>query len=73
MIPKPCLKELFFFDGVKEENSCKKLLDENQYQILTSQSVNEYEVFRYDKYDKKLLPNSILKVTPEQFANIWGK
>jgi len=66
-------QRVIFFDGVKEENSCKKLLDENQCQILTSQSVNEYEVFRYDKYDKKLLPNSILKVTPEQFANIWGK
>ena len=66
-------QRVIFFDGVRSENSCKKLLDENQCQILTSQSVNEYEVFRYDKYDKKLIPNSILKVTPEQFANIWGK
>ena len=66
-------QRVIFFDGVKEENNCKKLLDENQCQILTSQSVNEYEVFNYSRYDKKLLPNSIFKVTPAQFPSLWGK
>ena len=66
-------QRVIFFDGVKEENSCKKLLDENQCQILASQSVNEYEFFSKNQYDEKLLPNSIFKVTPAQFASIWGK
>jgi len=66
-------QRIIFFDGVKEENSCKKLLNENQCQILTSQSVNEYEVFNYSRYDKKFLPNSIFKMTPSQFSALWGK
>ena len=66
-------QRVIFFDGVRSENSCKKLLDENQCQILTSQSVNEYDVFMYREYDKKLLPNSIFKMTSAQFASMWGK
>jgi len=66
-------QRIVFFDGVKEENSCKKLLNENQCQILTSQSVNEYEVFNYSRYDKKFLPNSIFKMSPSQFSALWGK
>ena len=66
-------QRVIFFDGVKEEKSCEKLLDESKCQSLKSQTINEYEVFNYSRYDKKLLPNSIFKVTPAQFASIWGK
>ena len=66
-------QRVIFFDGVKEEKSCEKLLDESKCQSLLSQSVNEYEFFSKNQYDEKLLSNSIFKVTPAQFASIWGK
>ena len=70
---KLCHKELFFFDGVKEEKNCEKLLDETKCQSLKSQTINEYDVFMYSKYNKKLSPNSIYKMSPSQFSALWGK
>lgn len=66
-------QRVIFFDGVRSENSCEKLIKESICQKLTSQSVNEYEVFRYTRYDRKLSPNSILKMTPSQFSALYGK
>ena len=54
-------QRVIFFDGVKEEKSCEKLIDETNCQSLKSQTINEYEFFMYGKYDKKLYPNSIMK------------
>jgi len=54
-------QRVIFFDGVKEEKSCEKLIDETSCQSLKSQTINEYEFFMYGKYDKKLYPNSIMK------------
>jgi hypothetical protein len=56
-------QRVIFFDGVKEEKSCKKLIDESKCQSLKSQTVDEYEFFMYGKYDKKLKTNSIMKLS----------
>ncbi len=66
-------QRIVFFDGVKEEKSCEKLLDETKCQSLKSQTINEYDVFRYGKYDKKLRPNSILKMSLSQFNALYGQ
>ena len=41
-------QRIIFFDGVRVQSNCKKLLDENQCQKLTSQTIKE---------DKKLVTN----------------
>ena len=66
-------QRIVFFDGVKEEKNCEKLLDETKCQSLKSQTINEYDVFMYSKYNKKLSPNSIYKMSPSQFSALWGK
>jgi len=53
-------QRVIFFDGVKEEKSCEKLIGSDQCQKLTAQKINDYEFFMYGKYDKKLKPNSIM-------------
>ena len=52
-------QRIIFFDGVKEENSCEKLVGPDQCQKLLSQTVNEYEFFRYSGGAKKLENNAI--------------
>ena len=54
-------QRVVFFDGVKEETSCEKLIDETKSQSLKSQTIDEYEFFMYGKYHKKLYPNSVMK------------
>ena len=66
-------QRIIFFDGVKEEKSCEKLLDETKCQSLKSQTINEYDVFRYGKHDKKLLPNSIIKMSLSKFNALYGQ
>ena len=56
-------QRVIFFDGVKEETSCEKLIEENMCQSLKSQTIDEYEFFMYGKYDKKLKTNSIMKLS----------
>jgi len=56
-------QRVIFFDGVKEETSCEKLIEENKCQSLKSQTIDEYEFFMYGKYDKKLKTNSIMKLS----------
>ena len=56
-------QRVIFFDGVKEEKSCEKLIGSDQCQKLTAQKINDYEFFMYGKYDKKLKPNSIMKLS----------
>lgn len=56
-------RRVVFFDGVKEESRCEKLLDETKCQSLKSQTINEYEFFMYGKYDKKLKKNSIMRLS----------
>ena len=66
-------QRIVFFDGVKEEKSCEKLLDESKCQSLKSQTINEYDIFRYGKYDKKFYPNSIFKMSLTQFNALYGQ
>lgn len=54
-------QRVIFFDGVKEEKNCEKLIGLSKCDKLNSQSINEYEIFLYGKYDKKLQTNSIFK------------
>jgi len=54
-------QRVIFFDGVKEEKNCEKLIGLNKCDKLNSQSINEYDIFFYGKYDKKLRTNSISK------------
>jgi len=56
-------QRVIFFDGVKEETSCEKLIDDTKCQSLKSQTIDEYEFFMYGKYDKKLKTNSIMKLS----------
>ena len=58
-------QRVIFFDGVKEEISCEKLIDETKCQSLKSQTIDEYEFFFYERYDKKLKANSIMKVSSD--------
>ena len=66
-------QRIVFFDGVKEEKNCEKLLDETKCQSLKSQTINEYDIFMYGKYDRKFNTNSIFKMSPSQFSALWGK
>ena len=59
-------QRVIFFDGVKEEKSCEKLIDETKCQSLKSQTIDEYEFYLYGKYDKELKLNSIKKL-PSKF------
>ena len=58
-------QRVIFFDGVKEETSCEKLIDDTKCQSLKSQTIDEYEFFMYGKYDKKLKTNSIMKLSSD--------
>ena len=62
-------QRIIFFDGVRAEKNCKKLLDENQCQKLTSQTVDEYELFEHRKEDKKLVTKRISKISPNSFKS----
>ena len=66
-------QRIIFFDGVRAEKKCKKLLDENQCQKLTSQTVDEYELFKYRKEDKKLETKRISKISTNSFNYHYGK
>jgi len=66
-------QRIIFFDGVRAEKKCKKLLDENQCQKLTSQTVDEYELFKHRKEDKKLETKRISKISTNSFNYHYGK
>jgi hypothetical protein len=56
-----------FYDGVKAEKNCQKLLDLNTCENLVSQNIKEYKLFIHDSNDKELHGKSICKITPENF------
>ena len=55
-------QRIIFFDGVKAEKNCEKLLDSSKCKKLLSQDVKEYEFFMYGRYDNILKKNSIMKL-----------
>ena len=60
-------QRIAFYDGVKSEKNCKKLLDRNTCENLVSQNIEEYKLFIHDSNDKELHLRSICKITPANF------
>jgi len=60
-------QRIAFYDGVKAEKNCQKLLDINTCNNLISQNIKEYKLFIHDSNDKELHGRSICKITPANF------
>ena len=60
-------QRIAFYDGMKSEKNCKKLLDGNTCENLVSQNIKEYKLFIHDSNDKELHGRSICKITPANF------
>jgi hypothetical protein len=60
-------QRIAFYDGVKVENTCQKLLDINTCNNLISQNIIEYKLFIHDSNDKELHGRSICRITPANF------
>ena len=59
-------QRIAFFDGVRSEKKCEKLLSKNECKKLNSQMVEKYKIYAYRKNKNELRPNSILEV-PKSF------
>ena len=55
-------QRVIYFDGVSAESKCEKLLDKTECNKLFSQTIEKYELFMYDKNDKKFHNHSIVKL-----------
>ncbi|MBT4645247.1 MAG: hypothetical protein HOC10_01980, partial [Pelagibacteraceae bacterium] len=60
-------QRIAFYDGMKSEKNCKKLLDLNTCENLVSQNIEEYKLFIHDSNDKELHLRSFCKITPANF------
>jgi len=60
-------QRIAFYDGVKAEKNCQKLLDLNTCENLVSQNIEEYKLFLHNKDDKELHGRSICKISPARF------
>ena len=60
-------QRIAFYDGVKAEKNCQKLLDLNTCENLVSQNINEYKLFMHNSDDKELHGRSICKISPASF------
>jgi len=60
-------QRIAFYDGMKSEKNCQKLLDGNTCENLVSQNIKEYKLFIHDSNDKGLHLRSICKITPASF------
>ena len=60
-------QRIAFYDGMKSEKNCKKLLDRNTCENLVSQNIDEYKLFIHDSNDKELHLRSFCKITPANF------
>ncbi|MBT4645025.1 MAG: hypothetical protein HOC10_00860, partial [Pelagibacteraceae bacterium] len=59
-----------FYDGVKAEKNCQKLLDLSTCENLVSQNIKEYKLFIHNSDDKELHLKSICKISPASFETI---
>ena len=59
-------QRIIFFDGVRSEKKCEKLLSQSECKKFNSQTVEKYRIFTYRKNMKELNLNSILEV-PKSF------
>ena len=55
-------QRIVYFDGVNAESKCEKLLDKPKCNNLTSQTIEKYELFMYDKNDIKFHNHSVVKL-----------
>ena len=55
-------QRIVYFDGVNAESKCEKLLDKAKCNNLTSQTIEKYELFMYDKNDIKFHNHSVVKL-----------
>jgi hypothetical protein len=60
-------QRIAFYDGVKVENNCQKLLDTNTCNNLISQTINEYTLYLHNSDDKELHLRSICKISNASF------
>ena len=56
---------IIFFDGVRVQSNCKKLLDENQCQKLTSQTIKEDKKLVTNDNPKEIFPKLIKEISPK--------
>ena len=60
-------QRIVFYDGVKAEKNCQKLLDLNTCENLVSQNIKEYKLFVHNSDDKELHLRSICKISSASF------
>jgi hypothetical protein len=60
-------QRIAFYDGVKAEKNCQKLLDLNTCENLVSQNIKEYKLFMHNSDDKELHGRSICKISSASF------
>ena len=63
-------QRIAFYDGVKSEKNCQKLLDLNTCENLVSQNIKEYKYFLHNSDDKELHWRSLCKITPAKFETV---
>ena len=62
-------QRIAYYDGVKAEKNCQKLLDINTCNNLISQNINEYTLYLHNSDDKELHSRSICKISNASFAS----
>jgi hypothetical protein len=60
-------QRIIYFDGVKAEKTCNKLLNKEICQSLTSQTVSKYINFTHDGNNKKLYDKELSIIDPSSF------
>ena len=60
-------QRIAFYDGVKAEKKCRKLLDTKICKDLVSQTVEEYTYFLHHPDDKELNWETLCPITPAKF------
>ena len=60
-------QRIVYFDGVKAEKTCSRLLNKEICQSLTSQTVSEYIKFEHDGNNKKLIDRNLSIIHPSSF------
>lgn len=65
-------QRIAFFDGIKSEKTCKKLINQKTCNNLKSQKViGKYKKFNISRYEKKINEWNILEISPEAFENAF--
>ena len=60
-------QRIIYFDGIKAEKTCNKLLNKEICQSLTSQTVSKYIKFEHDGNNKKLYDKDLSIIDPSSF------